>query len=93
MSLPIVFRRLARAEYDDDQTFYTRRSRRAGLNFVRAVEAVLSAISNQPDRFPVAEDDIRVGPVIGFPYAVYYVVESDRIRILSVFHTSRDPQI
>jgi plasmid stabilization system protein ParE len=93
MTLPIVFRPLARVEYDDDCEFYTRKSRAAGAKFVRAVEGALSIISGQPDRYPIAEDDIREAPVMGFPYCVYYVVEADRIRVLSVFHNSRDPAI
>jgi hypothetical protein len=31
--------------------------------------------------------------VRGFPYCVYYREESSLVRVLSVFHTSRDPSI
>ena len=27
----------------------------------------------------------------GYPYAVYFQVSADRINVVAVFHTSRDP--
>ena len=38
-----------------------------------------------------AEADIREGALTRFPYVVYYRVLADRIRVLAVYHTSRDP--
>jgi len=37
--------------------------------------------------------DIRRAVVRGFPYCVYYREEPALIRVISVFHTSRDPKI
>jgi toxin ParE1/3/4 len=37
--------------------------------------------------------DIREALLTKFPFCLYYVIESDRIEIISVFHTSRDPQV
>jgi len=32
------------------------------------------------------------GPSLAFPYGVYYLAEPDRIVVLAVYHSSRDPR-
>lgn len=93
MSLPVIFRRVAKREYDDAYDYYATQRLRAAKKFARTVTGVLGDISADPLRFPIADLDIREAAVRGFPYCVYYIVEPDRIDILSVFHTSRDPQV
>ncbi len=55
------------------------------------MEAVLNTIADQPDRYPIADRDVRVAPVHRFPFAVYYRIRSRWVVIISVFHQSRDP--
>src|SRR5262249_16078863 len=93
MSLPIVFRRAARAEFDDAADWYEQRRAGQGAAFVAAVQKVLDQIAAQPQLYPVALDDVREAMVSGFPYCVYYRVEAGQILILAVFHTARDPSI
>ena len=37
--------------------------------------------------------NVRRGVVRGYPYCIYYREEPTQVRVLSVFHTSRDPTI
>jgi plasmid stabilization system protein ParE len=37
--------------------------------------------------------DVRKAVVNGFPYCLYYREEPSQVRVLAVFHTSRDPSI
>lgn len=46
---------------------------------------------SNPSRFGFTEGDIREGLLGRFPYAIYYRVLADRIRVLAVYHTARDP--
>jgi plasmid stabilization system protein ParE len=91
MSLPVAFRRLAQAEFDDAAEWYENQQPGLGGDFVAEVQVVLDTISNQPDRYPAAEDDIREAPVARFPYCVYYRAQPTRVMVIAVFHTSRDP--
>jgi toxin ParE1/3/4 len=93
MSLPIVFRRAARAEFDAAADWYE--GRRAGLGgrFTAAVQRVLDRIAGQPDFYPQVFGDVREALVAGFPYCVYYREEPGRVLVLAVFHTCRDPSI
>ena len=37
--------------------------------------------------------DIRKGVVRRFPYCVFYRPHPDRVEVIAVFHSSRDPSI
>lgn len=93
MSLPVVLDPEARAEFDEGYDFYE--GRRAGLGeaFADAVQAVLDRIGLNPKLHAAVFGDIRRAVVRGFPYCVYYREEATLVRVLSVFHTSRDPAI
>lgn len=91
MSLPIIFRPVARREYLRAIDWYEDEQPGLGIDFEAKVQAVLAEIAAQPDRYAVVERDIREAPVVRFPYCVYYRVRRDHVEVLSVFHQSRDP--
>ncbi len=91
MSLPVVLRRLAQAEFDDAADWYEARRPGRGDQFTDAVRDVLADIGNRPDAHPEVYNDVREALVPGFTYAVYYRIEASRVSVLAVFHTSRDP--
>ncbi|HKB36648.1 MAG TPA: type II toxin-antitoxin system RelE/ParE family toxin [Gemmataceae bacterium] len=93
MSLPIVFRRVARAEFDDAADWYEQRRAGLGAAFVAAVQDVLDQIADQPQSHAVVLGDVREAMVSGFPYCVYYREEPGQVLVLAVFHTARDPSI
>lgn len=91
MSLPLDFHPAVRDEIDDAHDWYEQRRPRLGSDFLDEVQRVLAEIVTNPARYGLADADIREGPLTRFPYAVYYRVLADRIRVLAVYHTSRDP--
>ncbi len=91
MSLSIIFRPAAEAEYLGATAFYEGRQAGLGADFETEVQAVLDTAANQPNRYPIAVRDICEAPVGRFPYCVYYRVRADRLIVLAVFHQSRDP--
>jgi toxin ParE1/3/4 len=93
MSFPIVFRRAARAEFDDAADWYEQRRAGLGAAFTAAVQRVLDQISAQPDFYPQVYQEVREALVAGYPYCVYYREEPGQVVVLSVFHTARDPSI
>ena|SRR5581483_1355652 len=93
MSLPVVFRRAARAEFDDAADWYEQRRAGLGTAFTAAVQGLLDQIAAQPDFYPQVYQDVREALVSGYPYCVYDREESSRVLVLSVFHTARDPAI
>lgn len=93
MSLPLVFRATARDEFDGSAAWYEGRRAGLGIDFVGAVEDTLDKVANQPNRYPVVFRDLREAPVRKFPFCVYYRVKADRVTVIAVFHTSRNPAI
>ena len=82
----------ARVDILDAQSWYD--SRRVGLGdvFFLAVENLFDQIASMPTLYAEIEDDVRQAQVSRFPYLVYYRLMADRIEVLAVLHTSRDPQ-
>ena len=91
MSRAVDFHWAVDAEVTDAKRWYDQQQPGLGDDFLDAVEAVYAEIVVNPARYGYAEGDIREGVTDGFPYAVYYRVKRDRIRVLAVYHTSRDP--
>ena len=91
MSLPVGLRPLAQAEFDAAVAWYEQSQVGLGADFAAAVQAVLDEASQAPDRYPLADGDVREGPVSGFPYCVYYRVRLGRVAVVAVYHQSRDP--
>ncbi|HVS40285.1 MAG TPA: hypothetical protein VMS17_32305 [Gemmataceae bacterium] len=70
MSLPIVFRRAARAEFDDAPDWYEQRRPGLGAAFTAAVQRILDQISAQADFCAQVYQDVREALVGGCPYCV-----------------------
>jgi toxin ParE1/3/4 len=93
MSLPVALRRAADAEFAAAAEWYEQQRPGLGADYVDAVQQALDLISSTPLLYSTVESDVREAPVRDFPYCVYYRVEPDRVVVLAVFHTSRDPAI
>ncbi|MFO0843139.1 MAG: type II toxin-antitoxin system RelE/ParE family toxin [Gemmataceae bacterium] len=93
MSLAIIFLDEARAEFDEAYDWYEGQRTGLGEAFADAVQPVLDRISAMPKMLAAVFGDVRKAVVQRFPYCVYYREEATCIRVLSVFHTSRDPSI
>lgn len=93
MSLPVELDPEARTEFDDSYDFYERRQPGTGERFADAVQVVLDRIAVTPQAHQIVSRGVRRAVVRGFPFCVYYREEPARIRVISVFHTSRNPAI
>lgn len=93
MSLPLDFNTATRLEVKVAYNWYESQRRGLGSRFLNAVQKTLNSIGDNPYRYGFAQGDIREGLVKRYPFAIYYRVLPDRIRILAIHHTSRDPAI
>jgi plasmid stabilization system protein ParE len=66
MTLPIVFRRPARADFDDAADWYEQRRAGPGAAFTAAVQRVLDQIAAQPDFCPQVYQDVQEALVPGY---------------------------
>jgi plasmid stabilization system protein ParE len=93
MSLPVVLRPAARAEFDEAFNWYEEQKPGLGAEFVTYVDKVLSRISATPLQFPQVFQEVRRVVVHRFPFAVYYKIDPRQVVVLAVFHSKRDPII
>lgn len=93
MSTPVVFLRAASAEFDDAANWYRQRRAKLGEAFINSVQRVLDRVATQPNFYPLVREGVREAIVPRYPFCIYYRQEPDRIVVLSVFHTARDPSV
>jgi toxin ParE1/3/4 len=63
-----------------------------GEDFLAAVQVVLDRIEQNPEVHAPIFQAVRRGRVKRFPYAVYYRIEPDRLVVIAVLHSKRDPR-
>ena len=91
MSFSVVFRRIAKREFDDVISWYQDRREGLGREFSVAIEQQLGRIALSPNQFACVRGDVRRAVLQRFPYSIYFIVEDDRIVVLAIFHARRDP--
>lgn len=93
MSLPVLPRRVAQNEYDDALDHHNGRGAALGARFDAAVRQTFADVGANPYQFAEVYGNVREALVTGFKYAVYFRVLTDRVEVIAVFHTSRDPAV
>ena len=83
----------ARAERHLKQAFEWYEDKRVGLGdeFTAAVEETLKVVADNPFAFQIQHRDVRRALTRRFPFGVFFRVRTDRIVVVSVFHSSRNP--
>lgn len=93
MSLPVSFRRAARAEFIEAAAWYEARQPHLGAEFIEEIDRCIALAAEQPQRFALVHNGMRRVVAKRFPYSVYYRAELHRIVVIAVFHASRTPVI
>lgn len=91
MSLPLVFDPAVYGDVDDAYRWYEGQRPGLGDDFLAAFEAVYARIAATPQVHRAIYREVRRGLTRRFPYGVFYRVHADRVEVIAVYHTSRDP--
>ncbi len=92
MRLPTLLDPEAELEWLEASNWYESKDPGRGADFDAAVERALDHIEQWPTLHPCVFEDIRMYQMEGYPYALYFVVESAFIQVISVFHNRRNPR-
>ena len=67
---------------------------RIGLSydFELCLEAGISEIVRMPSAFQKKYKNVKVTFIQRFPYGIHYIIRTDVIIIIGIFHTSRSPK-
>ena len=93
MKRGFVLRRIAEREFDESIAWYDGAREGLGQEFRVTIEQYFQRIAGNPEQFRKVRGEVRRAVVVRrFPFVIHFLVEKERIVILSVFHTSRDPE-
>jgi plasmid stabilization system protein ParE len=91
MSLPLVFHPAVQDEVDEVYRWYEQKQAGLGDDFLAALEEVYNRLQQTPEAHQVIYGDVRRALPRRFPYGVYYRVHADRVEVIAVQHSRRDP--
>ena len=89
----IVFRKQARLEFDEAGDWYEKERAGLGMEFLAEIQLLTQHIASNPEQFPVLYRDVRKAVARRFPYCIYFRERSQKIVVLAVFHSARNPAV
>jgi toxin ParE1/3/4 len=93
MSLPLVLRPEAQTDLLAARDWYEQQRSGLGDTFADAVEQMFDRIESMPELYELALANVRRGKLRRFPFVAFYQVLADRIEVIAVLHSSRDPRV
>jgi plasmid stabilization system protein ParE len=83
---------VAEAEIFEAFEWYRARSTIVARAFGDTLDATLVTVGENPEQFPVVHREIRRALLPNFPYAAFFVVDLELIRVVGVLHGKRHPR-
>jgi len=82
------------AYYDILDAYLWYESARDGLgkDFELCLEAEINRLLKNPLQYQVQYKKIRIAYIERFPYGVHFIIDKKFIKVIAVFHTSRNPE-
>ena len=83
------------AELDIIEAFLWYESKMSNLGkiFQKKLEEQLKFLQRNPTAFQVRYRGIRIAFVKKFPFGIHYVIDENKIIVIAVFNTSKNPTI
>lgn len=89
----IIFRKQARLEFDKAGDWYEKERPGLGMEFFAEIQLLIQRIANTPEQFPMLYRDVRKAVAQRFPYCIYFRERNQKIVVLAVFHSARNPTV
>jgi plasmid stabilization system protein ParE len=89
-----IFSSRAQKEIAESWNWYEDRQPGLGDRFLKEITDHVHKIEQTPNRFPTRFKSYKETPVPVFPFLIIYRINEKKkiIRIVSIFHTSRNPK-
>ena len=81
------------AEWDISESFHWYEIQKSSLgdSFEEAINEALEAISQNPNICQLKYKKIRIYFTKNFPFGIHYYTDKKDLKVIAVFHTSKDP--
>ena len=93
MSFKILISVYAETDIFDAVLWYEEQLKGLSESFEKNLENGLESIKNNPYQYQIRYKNVRVHFINRFPYSIYYKIVESKIKVIAVYHTSRDPRI
>ena len=93
MSGTVRLSRFAAGDIAEAHAWYQRAELGLGQKFLDSIEKTLDRNAQAALQFPLAVRDTRRALVPRFPYAIYFKITNEEIRVIAVLHQLRDPSL
>lgn len=92
MAFDVHFKPLAQAEISEAYAWYQQSHINMGEALLIELEHTSSFLTVNPYLYPAVDGEMRCAHLSRFPYSLFYVVDGDKVNVLSFFHQHRDPK-
>jgi toxin ParE1/3/4 len=89
--LAYEFTRRGAADFEAAVAWYQRQAADLGRAITDAIVQAIDIARTRPLSCPEIEGGVRGVRCVRFPYRIHFQVLPDRIKVLAIYHTSRDP--
>lgn len=92
MSMRVTFHRAAQEEFFGAMAWYESKRSGLALEFMAEIDRCVLLATDSPFQFANVGEGVRRVIANRFPYSIYFRPEENRIVVLGVFHSKRNPE-
>ena len=92
MSLDVWLTPESESDLSEAKGWYDRQYPGLGQQFILCIDQAIERILLLPEGYREVVPGVRRVLVRRFPYGIYYKIEPERLVILAVYHSKRDPK-
>lgn len=92
MAYNVVIEARAREDLEAAAFWYEEKITGLGVRYTDAFLEIVEILEQQAHSFSMVEGEYRQVLMNTFPYFVVYKIDGSFVRIVAVFHTSRNPE-
>lgn len=93
MSSRVKFSKAASSELIDAVAWYESKQPSLGTDFIAEIDRCLALAAQQPLIYAVVYKGLRRVTTKRFPYGIYFRSTAERLVVVAVFHSRRDPAV
>ena len=91
MSYNVFISRAAVHDIEQAVSWYEKQRKGLGYELELCIEAGLRLLEREPVIFQEKYRNVRVKYIKRFPYSIHYLVESNSIKVIALFHMRQNP--
>ncbi|MEQ8712060.1 MAG: type II toxin-antitoxin system RelE/ParE family toxin [Cyclobacteriaceae bacterium] len=93
MKYQLVIKPDAELDILESAKWYEEQREKLGYRFLEAVDSKLRLVEKNPLLYQSRYNHTRFALLARFPFAIHFTVESDRIYVLAVLSTHKNPRL